>query len=171
MARLMNVAMAKAKLIWLPNQSILLCFLPVYSQKLLCPRPSWKILYTCAADTPELHNQIAPSADHVALHKNVIEIYQKVNGGISFQLTAQENGVRRHTMSHNFFVIFTPVRATSSVELYCTPLYNWALTGTSCTTAQCFLFLLINPQPLQLSEFQYLNTRQLDHVQTLFGPW
>jgi hypothetical protein len=41
-------------------------------------------------------------AGNVALHNNVIEIYQKVNGGISFYLTAQENGMRRRTMSHNF---------------------------------------------------------------------
>jgi hypothetical protein len=41
-------------------------------------------------------------AENVALHENGIEIYQKVNGGISFHLSAQENGVRRRTMSHNF---------------------------------------------------------------------
>jgi hypothetical protein len=73
----------------------------------------------------QTHNRIAPSADHsftnywlklptfkaenVALHENGIEIYQKVNGDISCHPTAQENGVRRHTMSHNCFVIFTPV--------------------------------------------------------------
>jgi hypothetical protein len=48
-------------------------------------------------------------AENVALHENGIEIYQKVNGDISCHPTAQENGVRRHTMSHNCFVIFTPV--------------------------------------------------------------
>jgi hypothetical protein len=82
-------------------------------------------------------------AANVALHKNRIYIYQNVNGDISFHLTAQENGVRRRTilydvtqfliaiftpvrakMSHNLFAIFTTVRATSSVALYCTPLYN-----------------------------------------------
>jgi hypothetical protein len=78
-------------------------------------------------------------AENVAVHENGIEIYQQVNGGISFHLTAKENGIRRGTchtivlviftpvratMLHNLFAMFTPVRATSLVELYCTQLYN-----------------------------------------------
>ena len=35
--------------------------------------------------------------ENAALHQNGIEICQKVNGGISFHLTAHENDVRRCT--------------------------------------------------------------------------
>jgi hypothetical protein len=60
-----------------------------------------------------------PSADHsftnsfmaenVALHKNGIEIYQNVNGGISFHLTPQENSMRHRTMLCIFFVQYLPL--------------------------------------------------------------
>ena len=40
-------------------------------------------------------------AENVALHENGIEIYQKVNGGISFHLPVQENSVRRRTMLYD----------------------------------------------------------------------
>jgi hypothetical protein len=39
--------------------------------------------------------------ENTALHKNGIEIYQKVNGGISFHLPVQENSVRRRTMLYD----------------------------------------------------------------------
>jgi hypothetical protein len=44
--------------------------------------------------------------ENAALHQNGIEICQKVNGGISFHLTAQENDVRHRTMSRCGVPIF-----------------------------------------------------------------
>ena len=77
---------------------------------------------------------------NVALHKNGIEIYQKVNGGISFHLTIQENGVRRRTMSYDVTHIclqYLPLSSNDVIQIFCNiypcmsnklsrvVLYNW----------------------------------------------
>jgi hypothetical protein len=44
---------------------------------------------------------------NMALHKNGVEFCQKLNGNISFNLTAQEKDMRRRTVSDKLLVIFT----------------------------------------------------------------
>jgi hypothetical protein len=48
-------------------------------------------------------------AENVALHKNGIEIYQKLNGGISFHLTVKENGMRRRNNVTQFCLQYLPL--------------------------------------------------------------
>ena len=50
------------------------------------------------------------------LHKNGIEFPQQLNGNISFNLTSQENDVRRRTVLDKLFAIFTPVWAADEAQ-------------------------------------------------------
>jgi hypothetical protein len=146
-------------LILLPNRSILLCLLPdcLCTCKSCCVQGQDEQYCTLVQQThlnciTGLHNLLPINP---WLKSSIFMAEKKVNGGISFYLTEQENGMQRLTMSHNFFLIFTPVQATVSHIFVCNiypctsnkltkvVLHSTVqlITNWHCTTAQCFIFI------------------------------